>query len=281
MLTAFADLLAGRRRGTAVGAFTCYDLEEAAAVLSTATVAGTGVILLLGKQSYVAPSGELLLAALLSAAERSDAHACIQLDHCDDLGVIASALSAGVGAVMADGSSLPYEQNVEFVRQAVELAATHGAGVEAELGTIEGNEDVAEAVAAGALTEPDQALDFTRRTGAACLAVSIGNVHGVYRNPPELDWPRLADIHARVETPLSLHGASGVPEELTRRSIELGIAKINVNTELRGAYLAATQDILPSVLAGNRLAELHRAQAAAVADVVRAKLAAFDSASTA
>jgi tagatose 1,6-diphosphate aldolase GatY/KbaY len=275
VLTSFAELLASRREGTAVGAFTCYDLEAAGAALRAAADAGTGVILLIGGRSYTDPDGGLLLAALVAVARASEARACVQLDHSADLAVIESALAGGAGAVMADGSQLPYEQNAAFVERAAELARRHGAGVEAELGHLSGDEDVATAVAAGALTDPGEAADLVDRTGVDCLAVSIGNVHGTYRGPPRLDWDRLETIRSAIATPLSLHGASGIPDEMVRRTIATGVAKINVNTELRTAYLGATADVLPSVLEGSRLNALHAAQSAAVERVVAAKLAAF------
>jgi tagatose 1,6-diphosphate aldolase GatY/KbaY len=276
MLTPFADLLGHRRQGSAVGAFTCYDLETAGAALRAAAVAGAGVILLIGGRSYSERDGSLLLAALVAAAVRAEARACVQLDHCDDLELIARALEAGAGAVLADGSALPFERNIEFVARAAELAHGHGAAVEAELGGIAGDEDVAEAVAAGALTDPAQAADLVARTGAHCLAVSIGNVHGSYREEPRLDWNRLEAIRDAIDTPLSLHGASGIPDAMLRRSIATGIAKINVNTELRGAYLAATAESLPAVLHGSRLNVLHAAQSDAVERVIASKLHAFD-----
>ena len=276
MLTPFADLLAHCRRGSAVGAFTCYDLETAGAALRAAAAAGDGVILLVGGRSYTDRDGHLLLAALVAVAARADAPACVQLDHCDDLAVIASALEAGAGAVLADGSGLPVEQNIELVAHAAALARRHGASIEAELGGIAGDEDVAEAVAAGALTDPAQAAEFVARTGADCLAVSIGNVHGSYREEPRLDWARLEAIRDAIDAPLSLHGASGIPDAMLRRAIASGIAKINVNTELRGAYLDATREILPSALEGSRLNVLHTAQTDAVEAVIAGKLRAFD-----
>lgn len=275
MLTPFAELLRARRAGTAVGAFTCYDLEAAAGVLRAAADAGAGVILLLGDRSYRDRDGALLLAALVAAARAADAHACVQLDHCDDAAVIRAALEGGAGAVLADGSGLAYEANVAFVAAAVSLARTYGAGVEAELGGITGDEDVARAVAAGALTEPVQASDLMARSGADCLAVSIGNVHGHYREPPLLDLVRLEAIHALVAAPLALHGASGLDDALLRRTIAAGIAKVNVNTELRGAYLRATAGVLDTVVDGSRLSALHASQIAAVEAVAAGKLRAF------
>lgn len=276
MLTSFAELLSSRRAGSAVGAFTCYDLEAAEAALGAARSADVGVILLIGGTSYTEPGGGLLLAALVGAAAAADVRVCVQLDHCDDLAVIESALAGGAGAVMADGSELPYDENIEFVGRAAGLARRHGAGVEAELGHLSGDEDVAVAVAAGALTDPAEAADFVDRTGADCLAVSIGNVHGAYRDPPSLDWDRLEAIRATVPAPLSLHGASGIPDEMVRRSIATGVAKINVNTELRSAYLEATSEALPAAMDGSRLNALHSAQSAAVERVVAAKLRAFE-----
>ena len=98
-------------------------------------------------------------------------------------------------------------------------------------------------------------------TGADCLAVSIGNVHGVYREPPDLDWARLEAIRTSTRQPLSLHGASGIPEDELRRAIRSGIAKVNFNTELRQAYLASTRETLVRRCStGARVAALHAAQ---------------------
>jgi tagatose 1,6-diphosphate aldolase GatY/KbaY len=271
VLEPFTELLAASDR-SAVGAFTCYDLEVAAAVLSAGARRGQGVILLIGGQVFTDPHGPLLLAALLAVAERSAARACVQLDHCGDVAVIRAALEQGAGAVMADGSGRPYAENIELVRRAVALARLRGAGVECELGGINGDEDVAEAVAAGALTDPAQAVELMDASGADCLAVSIGNVHGIYREPPDLDWQRLDAISAALRHPLSLHGASGIPDALLRRAIDAGIAKVNVNTELRQAYLASTAEALPAALPGARVAALHAAQTKAVVQVVDAKL---------
>src|SRR5437763_17182540 len=116
MLTSFESLL-GRHAaaGTALGAFTCYDLETARAVLSAAASRGAGVILLVSRETFAGDGGELLLVALRAAAERSPAAACVQLDHVSDLDLIESAFALGAGAVMADGSRLPFDENVALV----------------------------------------------------------------------------------------------------------------------------------------------------------------------
>jgi len=273
MRVQFSELLAEAERGRrAVGAFTCYNFEQAAGVLSAASDRGCGVVLLVSEKSFAAPSGTVLLPALATMAEHSQAPACVQLDHVSDLGAIRRAYELGAGAVMADGSKLPFEDNIALVREAVALGASHGGEVEAELDSIAGDEDIAVAVAAGALTDPAEARAFVDRTGAACLAVSIGNVHGTYREPPELDWSRLEAIRAEVTARLSLHGASGLPGANLRRAIALGVSKVNVNTELRERYLAATAEHLGSAREGANLFGLNSAQAEATAVVVAAKL---------
>lgn len=277
MLAPFGALVAERgRRGAAAGAFTCYDLETARGVLRAAAAVGAPVILLVSPQSFRRPGGDALLAALRAAAELAPGPACVQLDHVDDLGLVERAFELGAGAVMADGSKLPLEDNVAFVRAAAERARAAGGEVEAELGRVEGDEDVAAAAEAGLLTDPAEARAFVEQTGAACLAVSIGNVHGAYARPPALDWPRLDALREQVEVPISLHGASGLPESDVQRAIRAGVAKINVNTELRGRYLAVTAERLESVRDGSRLLELHEAQADAVAGAATAMLHAYE-----
>ncbi len=273
MLVRFSDLLAeaDARKG-AVGAFTCYNLETAVGVLAAAEAQSAGVVLLVSPQSFAGSHGDSLLAALVAAAERSSAQACVQLDHVTELGPIERAFGLGASAVMADGSRLPLSENVEFVRAAVALGEDVGGQVEAEHGGIEGDEDVAAAVAAGALTEPAEVAEFVERSGAACLAVSIGNVHGKYREPPSLDWARLDAIREATAAPLSLHGASGLADADLKRAIATGIRKVNVNTELRDRYLAVTAERLDAVVDGARVLELNRAQAVAVAQVAGAKL---------
>jgi len=264
----FSELLAeahGRRE--AVGAFTCYNLETAAGVLRAAEERGRGVILLVSEKSFSAATGRVLLPALVAAARASSAPACVELDHVRSLELIRAAFELGADAALADGSSLGIEENVELVR-----AAASGGEVEAELDGIAGDEDVATAVAAGALTDPDEAAVFVQRSGAACLAVSIGNVHGVYRRPPALDWPRLDAIARRVDVPLALHGASGLADADIRRTIGLGIAKVNFNTELRQRYLDVTEARLGAARDGANVLALNLAQTEAIAEVVAAKL---------
>lgn len=274
MLAPLPEILAERRRaGAAVAAFTCYGVEAAAAAMRTAERLDAPAMLLISARAHAGPSGDALLAALVAIADRGAAPACVQLDHVSDLDQIERALDAGAGAVMADGSQLPYAENVELCHAAAELAHRHGAHVEVELGHIAGDEELARAVESGALTDPTEAVDFVQATGASCLAVSIGNVHGRYRGQPVLDLERLERIAAGVDVPLSLHGASGLPAEVVRACIARGIAKVNVNTELRAAAFDAIDATLPQVRDGLGLLRLSETVGAALQEVMLDKAA--------
>jgi ketose-bisphosphate aldolase len=271
VIAAFAEMLGvARRRGTAVGAFTCYDAESAAGVLSAA--AGRPVVLLVSAGLVTGPGGDLLAAALRAMAERVAAPVCLELDHAHEIDAIRAGCELGFGAVMADGSHLSRDANVELVLAARAIAEPLGIAVEAEIGLVTGDEEVAVPADSGALTEPAEAERFARDAGPDCLAVAIGNVHGVYRGLPRLDLARLRRIAARVDVPLALHGGSGLPDAEVRGAVAAGIAKVNVNTELRQAYLARTERELPAALDGARLLALHRAQSDAVRTVTERKL---------
>jgi tagatose 1,6-diphosphate aldolase GatY/KbaY len=178
---------------------------------------------------------------------------------------------------MADGSHLPYAENLAFTKAMTQLAHAKGAVVEAEIGRISGTEDglsVAEKEAK--MTDPIQAVEFVKATGVDALAVTIGNVHGEYKSEPRLDFDRLATIRAAVDVPLVLHGASGLPPAMINQSIQLGVCKFNVNTEVRQAYV---KDLSQSLNAPTLrdLMEVMQSAIAAMQTVVTDKLTLFGS----
>jgi tagatose 1,6-diphosphate aldolase GatY/KbaY len=258
--------------GRAVGAFTCYDLLGFEAVVRAAQARAAPVIVLVGPASFAARGGERLLAAFRAAAAQARVPVLIQLDHAADRELIERAAAAGVDAVMADGSRLPYEENLAFSAAVAQELRPLGIAVEAELGRVEGDEDLAAQAAGGALTDPDEAAAFSGASGVDCLAVSIGNVHGHYASTPVLDWERLERLRG-TGAPLSLHGASGLADADVNRAVSLGIAKVNVNTELRAAYFGALGSGVGVRAEALDLRGLGEAVIEAVADVVGAKLA--------
>jgi tagatose 1,6-diphosphate aldolase GatY/KbaY len=240
MLTSTIELVRHAQNArVAVGAFNTYTIEQTQAIIQAAERLQCPVILQLGVPSLKV-SGEPLVQALLAAARNASVPVSVHLDHCSDLQLIETCLRWGFSSALADGSRLPWQENVVFTRKAVELAQGYGATIEAELGYLAGTEDgITIEQLEASLTDPAQARSFIQETGAALLAVSIGNVHGYTPEPPPLDFERLALIAKLVDVPLVLHGASGLPVSNVQQSIRMGIAKLNVNTEVRSAFLSA------------------------------------------
>jgi fructose-bisphosphate aldolase class II len=173
-------------------------------------------------------------AIVRAVAERYTIPIVMHLDHATDLDVIRASLDNGFTSVMYDGSSLPFDENVEMTRKTVEMAQPYGASVEAELGRV-GGFGIGETDVPNILTQPDEVVTFVERTGIDSLAVSIGTAHGVYRQLPKLDIPLLKELNAASKVPLVLHGGSGTPGDQLRAAFENGICKFNVYADLRVA----------------------------------------------
>ncbi len=228
-----------RRKGIAIGAFNTYNLELTQAIVAAAEKLLSPIILQLGVPSIRAGGTPLALATLTSA-QVAQVPVAVHLDHCTDMDIIEQCFAWGFSSALADGSRLPFAENLAFTRRAVDIATRYGGTIEAELGYLAGTEDgvTVEAVASS-LTDPLLAREFVAETGAAMLAVSIGNVHGYVPNPPSLDFERLAQVAAEIDVPLVLHGASGIAKAELQQAIRLGIARLNINTEVRTAFLKA------------------------------------------
>jgi tagatose 1,6-diphosphate aldolase GatY/KbaY len=188
--------------------------------------------------------GSPLVSLCLEAARTATVPISVHLDHSSSAADIQFALAAGMNSIMADGSHLSYAENLAFTREMTQLSHRYGAVVEAEIGRISGTEDgLSVAEKAAKMTDPVQAGEFVRATQVDTLAVTIGNVHGEYRSEPKLDFDRLVRIGQNVgqDILLVLHGASGLPAPMISQSIQLGVCKFNVNTEVRQAYMATLQ----------------------------------------
>jgi tagatose 1,6-diphosphate aldolase GatY/KbaY len=277
MLTSTFDLLQQAAQGHyALGAFNVYNLEGALAVVNAAQATRSPAILQIHPSAFEY-GGAALVALCLQSARDASVPMSVHLDHSTSADAIRFALDAGMTSIMADGSHLAYDENVAFTRAMVELTRARAGFVEAELGRLAGTEDgltVAEYEAR--LTDPGQAPEFVAQTRIDALAVCIGNVHGKYRGEPRLDFARLAAIRDVVSVPLVLHGASGLSRDLVRRSIELGVRKFNVNTEVRGAYIESLKAKLKLPKTPD-LIDLMRDAIQAMQTVVAEKLELFDS----
>jgi len=182
-------------------------------------------------------------------AEQVDISVAICLDHSQTFADCVMGIRNGVTAIMADRSTLPYEENAAQVKALAQIAHAAGLSIEAELGHVGSGLHYAKD-GVSALTEPDSARRFFEETGVDALAVAVGTAHGVYVGTPKLDFDRLADINAACGRPLVLHGGSGSGEDYIRRGCELGIAKVNIVTDV---LAAAHQVALDGDYTGNAI----------------------------
>ena len=228
-------LPAARREHRAVGAFNIANYETARAVLQAAEAEAQPVIIQLYMRLFDSTKAYDLAGTLIRLAERANVPVALHLDHGDNLTQVENALKWGYTSVMYDGSRLPYDENVANTRVAVEMARKAGASSEAEIGHVAQGDETA-------LTQVDEAVRFAEATGVDSLAVSIGTAHGYYKAEPKLDIERCRAIaDALPNVPLVLHGGSGTPLADVRRSIEAGIAKINIATEFMDTYLKVSR----------------------------------------
>jgi tagatose 1,6-diphosphate aldolase GatY/KbaY len=261
--------------GWALAAFSVYNLEGAQAVCAAAELEQAPVILQAGSSAFAYAGRRALAGLALGAAADSSAQVGVHLDHARDLAEIRACLELGYSSVMVDGSALPLPDNVRLTRTVVRAAHEAGAWVEGELAGIAGDEDRSGDTAAGTLTDPAAAEAFVARTGVDALAVAIGNVHGISARPVTLDFERLAAIRDRLQLPLVLHGASGLPDDQLAQAVALGVAKVNINTELRRAFKHALLAVGASLPDGDSMAELLARARAAMTDVAREKIRAL------
>ena len=243
-LVPMSDLLReAHARGYAVPAFCVWNLETARAVLETASALSSPVILMHGPGEIPLLSPAEISTSVRQLSERYPLPAALHLDHGDSLEQVEEYLGAGFTSVMLDYSTRPYAENAAALREVTARAHPLGVTVEGELGhvgrntleTVEGSDD-------STLTDPEEAAAYVAETGVEALAVSIGNAHGQYTRLPRLDFDRLAAIRERVGVPLVLHGGSGTPEADLRQAISLGIAKVNVATDLITAFRQSLLD---------------------------------------
>lgn len=234
-----------QRHGYAVPAFNVHNLETVQVIAETAAEMASPVIMAGTPSTFTYAGLEYLVSICQEAARRHNLPLALHLDHHETIDDISHKLQAGVRSVMIDGSHFAFAENIALVSQVTALSHRYDASVEAELGRLGGQEDDLNVDEKDSFfTDPDAALTFVRQTGIDSLAVAIGSAHGLYHGEPKLDFERLALIQKQVDIPLVLHGASGIPEEMIKRAIGLGICKVNVATELKIAFADAIKAYL-------------------------------------
>jgi fructose-bisphosphate aldolase class II len=228
-----AEILSdAQKRGYGAGFFNGVNLEMIRAYIRAADDCRSPIII--GTAEGLLPYGSFdwLAPLLLDAAKKAKVPVAVHLDHTYTFTTIMQALYAGFGSVMFDGSGLPYEENIRNSAEIAKIAHAMGVGLECELGKV-GGFDEGEGVRGGNIyTDPAQAAGFVEKSGADFLAISIGTTHGEYRETPKLDLKRLAEIRAKIEKPLVLHGGSGLSDDDFRNCIRGGICKVNIYTDI-------------------------------------------------
>ena len=281
LITTKKLLIAARAKKYAVPALNVNNLEMVKAIIGAAEKMRSPVIIQTS-EGAIEYAGIEYLSALIRVAAAGKIPVAMHLDHGKKLEYVKMALKNGYTSVMFDGSTLDEKKNIEITKHVVKMARTYGASVEAEIGAIAGIEDFVSVEEKDAhLTNPEKALAFVRATGCDSLAVAIGTLHGAYKFKGEthLDIERLKKIAKLVKIPIVLHGASGVLEDVKalaehhgaqlgkargvldidiKQAIRHGVAKINIDTDLRLAFTAGIReaiDDLPRVIDPRKLLE--------------------------
>lgn len=223
-----------------IGAFNFSTSDIASAIFMAAQKLRAPIILATssGEMKHLTPEVAKGIAGGLQKRENLLA---LHLDHGKRLEDIKKAIAAGYDSVHCDGSALEFKENIGLTKKAADYASRKGIWIEGEIGHIEGSSTLHKSSYEKirkemVMTDPEQARDFAEKTGIDSLAVNIGNAHGIWKGSPDIEFNRLEAIYKKVKIPLVLHGGSGIPELQIRKALKYGIAKINVNTELRIAF---------------------------------------------
>ena len=229
----------------AVGQFNINNLEWTQAVLQAAEEEKSPIILGVSEGAAKYMGGTKVVSAMVNALmETMDitVPVALHLDHGSSFETVKEAIDAGFSSVMIDNSAYPIDENIENTKKVVDYAHAKGVSVEAEVGTVGGEEDgvVGDVIYADA----EECKRIVDEAGIDALAAALGSVHGTYAGEPELGFDEMKEISELTKTPLVLHGGSGIPEHQIKKAIEYGHSKINVNTELQQVWAARTRDVL-------------------------------------
>ncbi|MEM7268967.1 MAG: class II fructose-bisphosphate aldolase [Pseudomonadota bacterium] len=255
--------------GYAVAGLVCLGWEDARAYVRAAEAEGAPVILQTGPACRAHTPLPVLGPMLRHLAETSDVPTVVHLDHGDSADICAAAIDVGFTSVMFDGSRLSDDRNIEETASIVELAHAAGVSCEGEIGFVGYAEGEASAG-----TDPQAAARFTQETGVDAVAVSVGNVHLQKQAGDGVDEARIAAIQAMTDTPLVIHGGSGVPSgQRQRLARETSVCKFNIGTELRMAFGEAIRGAVSDEAVFDRIEILKATEApleAAARQVMRA-----------
>lgn len=220
----------------AIAAFGAVNMEGIYAIIDGAESTSNPVILQMTEGGIKYGGLEVLYNIAKIRAENSSAKICIHLDHGRDLELIKQAIDLGFDSVMYDGSYLPIEENIANAKTIKDYIGDKPISLEVEIGAIGGKEDGAGS--SGSLyADLDDVLQMSNEVSPDLIAVAVGTSHGVYKGPINIDYDLLAKASKLTNKPLVLHGTSGVPDQIVSNCIELGVKKVNYDTELKQTFL--------------------------------------------
>ena len=274
MLVNLDYVLKKARQGNyAVGLFNTTDTDMLEAAISAAEELNSPIII--GTAEILLPSGELDLIApsIIEAAKRAKVPVVVHYDHGLTFERCMQALKLGFSSIMFDGSAGDAEQNMKDTANIVKIAHAFGATVEGEIGHV-GEAAAGDNAVSDSYTTPEEAIEFIEKTGVDALAVAIGTAHGAYKEKPCLDIERLKSIRAKVDTPLVLHGGSGLSDDDFRNTVKYGIAKVNIFTDLLLAGIDAMKEGLEKELP---YLEIRNLKVAKIKEAVKTKIRLFGS----
>ena len=243
LVTTKQMLLDAQKGNYAVGAFNVENMEMVMAVMEAAEELKSPVIMQTTPSTVKYAGLDFFLANVKAAAERVSVPVAMHLDHGSSFELAMQAYRTGYTSIMIDGSHGSFEENIAVSKAVADACTPSGIPVEAELGKVGGKEDDLDGGDDNPYTDPDQAVEFVKRTGITSLAVAIGTAHGVYKGEPKLDLDRLSEIREVVDIPLVLHGTSGVPDETVTECVNRGICKVNYATDLRIAFTKGVSEV--------------------------------------
>lgn len=243
LVTTKQMLLDAQKGNYAVGAFNVENMEMVMAVMEAAEELKSPVIMQTTPSTVKYAGLDFFLANVKAAAERASVPVAMHLDHGSSFELAMQAYRTGYTSIMIDDSHGSFEENIAVSKAVADACTPSGIPVEAELGKVGGKEDDLDGGDDNPYTDPDQAVEFVKRTGITSLAVAIGTAHGVYKGEPKLDLDRLSEIREVVDIPLVLHGTSGVPDETVTECVNRGICKVNYATDLRIAFTKGVSEV--------------------------------------
>ncbi|HCH28782.1 MAG TPA: ketose-bisphosphate aldolase [Ruminococcaceae bacterium] len=257
----------------AVGLFNTTDTDMLEAVISAAEELNSPVIL--GTAEVLLPYGELKLIApsIIAAAKRASVPVVVHYDHGLTFERCMEALKLGFSSVMFDGSAGDSDMNMAETREVVRIAHAMGATVEGEIGHV-GEAASCDNATSDRYTTVKEATDFLNATGVDALAIAIGTAHGAYKAKPCLDIERLKEIRTNVDTPLVLHGGSGLSDDDFRNTIKEGIAKVNIFTDL---CVAGENAVKQAIAESKGYLEMRNMKVNAIKQAVKTKIKLFGS----